>query len=136
MLAEISVRRTRAAPAGAESTTEGVKPDPLMLPATTACSLMGPAAVVKAPTPLPGTSTVAATGTFAVISMAAAVPPSGVRAIEDADCPGRSTGWAPNGRYCPCGVIASTFTLASAVPGTVRKSSAAWLDGGTPGITS
>src|ERR1700676_1895578 len=76
----ISVRRTRAAVAGADSTTETAKPDPLVFPATTACSLIGPVAVVKAPTPLPGTSTLAVTGTFAVTSRAAAVPPSGVRA--------------------------------------------------------
>ena len=76
----ISVRRTRAAPAGADSTTEAARPDPVVFPATTACSLMGAVAAVKAPAPLPGTSTPATTGTFEVISSAAAVPPSGVRA--------------------------------------------------------
>src|ERR1035437_3000717 len=37
-----SVRRTRTAAAGADSTTEAAKPDPLGLPAMTACSLPGP----------------------------------------------------------------------------------------------
>src|ERR1035437_2391914 len=68
----ISVRRTRAAAAGAAGTTETAKPDPVVFPATTACSLIGPVAVVKAPTPLPGTSTLAVTGTFAVTCRAAA----------------------------------------------------------------
>ena len=61
--------------------SETARPDPLVLPATTACSLIGPVAVVAAPTPLPGTSTLATPGTFAVICRAAAVPPSGVRAM-------------------------------------------------------
>src|SRR6516164_9804193 len=73
----ISVRRTRAALAGADSTTEAVRPDPLVFPATTACSLIGAVAAVKAPAPLPATITPAATGSVEVISRAAAVPPSG-----------------------------------------------------------
>src|ERR1035437_9688748 len=76
----ISVRRRRAAGRAADAPPETAKPDPLVFPATTACSLIGPVAVVKAPTPLPGTSTLAVTGTFAVTCRAAAVPPSGVRA--------------------------------------------------------
>ena len=79
LAAAISVSRIRAAAAGAESTTEAAKPDRPGLPATTACSLIGPVAAVKAPTPLPGTITAAVTGTLAVTSSAAAVPPSGVR---------------------------------------------------------
>src|SRR5580658_7350327 len=74
------VRRTRAAPAGADSTTVAVRPEPPTFPATTACSLIGAVAAVKAPMPLPGTTTAAITGTFDVSSSAAAVPPSGVRA--------------------------------------------------------
>src|SRR5580693_5221373 len=69
----ISVRRTRAWPAGADRTTV----TPAVLPATTACSLIGAVATVKAPRPLPGTSTPAVTGTFDV-SSSAAVPPRGV----------------------------------------------------------
>ena len=55
-------------------------PAPLVLPATTACSLIGAVAAVSTPGPLPGTSTAAATGTFEVIWSAAVVPPSGERA--------------------------------------------------------
>ena len=72
-----SVRRTRAWPAGADRTTVAPKPELVVLPATTACSAMGAVATVKAPRPVPGTSTAAVTGTFAV-SSSAAVPPSGV----------------------------------------------------------
>src|SRR5580698_1142115 len=75
-----AVRRTRAAPTGADSTTLAVRPEPATFPATTACSLIGAVAAVKAPMPLPGTTTAAITGTFDVSSSAAAVPPSGVRA--------------------------------------------------------
>src|SRR5580692_646554 len=131
----IAVTRTRAAPAGADSTTVAVRPAPPVFPATTACWLIGAADVVKLPRPLPGTRTAATTGTFDVSSSAAAVPPSGERAWLVADCPGRSIVWPVNGRYCPWGVIASTLTLASPLPGTARNSSADLLDGGTPGIT-
>src|SRR5580658_4883066 len=50
-----SVRRTRAGPAGADSTTVTARPEPVVFPATTACSLMGAVAAVNAPRPLPGT---------------------------------------------------------------------------------
>src|ERR1035437_9696143 len=38
----LSVGRPRAAAGGADSTTETAKPDPVVFPATTACSLIGP----------------------------------------------------------------------------------------------
>ena len=76
-VAATSVRRTRAGPAGAESTTVALRPEPVVFPATTACSLIGAVAAVNAPRPLPGTSTPAVTGTFAV-SSSAAVPPRGM----------------------------------------------------------
>jgi hypothetical protein len=74
----VSVRRTRAWPAGADSATVTPRPELVVLPATMACSLMGAVAAVNAPRPLPGTRTPAVTGTFAV-SSSAAVPPRGVR---------------------------------------------------------
>ena len=56
-------------------------PSPLVLPATTACSLIGAVAAVSTPGPLlPGTTTEAATGTLELICSAAVVPPSGERA--------------------------------------------------------
>src|ERR1700722_7458454 len=42
----------------------------------------------------------------------------------------------PNGRCCPCGVMARTLILALAFPGTTMYSPAALPDGGTPGMTS
>src|ERR1700733_11184587 len=42
----------------------------------------------------------------------------------------------PNGRCCPCGVMARTLIRALAFPGTTMYSPAALPDGGTPGITS
>src|SRR5580658_3781394 len=71
------VNRTRAAPAGADSTTVAVRPEPPTFPATTACWLIGAADVAKSPMPLPGTRTAATTGTFDVSSIATVVPPSG-----------------------------------------------------------
>jgi len=62
--------------------------------------------------------------------------PSGVRAIEEADCPGRSTACAPNGRYWPCGVIASTLHLGVGGCRDHQEELGGALDGGTPGITS
>ena len=60
----ISVSRTCAPAPGADSRTEAVMPSPLVLPATTACSLIGAVAAVSTPGPaLPGTTTEAATGT-------------------------------------------------------------------------
>ena len=43
----ISVSRTCAGPAGADSATEAASPEPLVLPATTACSLMGAVAAFE-----------------------------------------------------------------------------------------
>src|SRR3984885_2182718 len=42
----------------------------------------------------------------------------------------------PNGRCCPCGVMARTLILALAFPGTTMYSPAALPDGGTPGMTN
>src|SRR5205823_3648481 len=42
----------------------------------------------------------------------------------------------PNGRICPCGVIAVTVTWAVVFPGLARNRPAVPPDGGTPGMTS
>src|SRR5712691_10487495 len=83
---------TLAAARGADSTRVADLPEPARLPATTPCSCTGAEAAVNtpgAPARPPGTLMAAATGTFDVSLIAAAMPPSDGSATVTAEPPGR-----------------------------------------------
>src|SRR5216683_3776140 len=124
-----------AAAPGTVSSTEDAAPAPLRLPATTPCSCRAAVAALKLPDPPLVTSTAAVTGTLAVSSTAEPVLPTDARANEEADSGTASTACDPIGSTLPCGVRATTFTWALALPGTTMNTRTEPLPAGRPGMT-
>ena len=99
----IAVTSACAAVAGAVSTRPTVSPRMAGLPAMTPVSVTGATAVVNAPMPEPGTSTLAMIGTLDDRTSPVADAPSELSANEDVAPAGASTGVEPNCGNLPAG---------------------------------